>query len=263
MSIKDRKRIELSDKTLAAIRAHALKEYPNEACGLILKSGKYHACTNQHPEPSKNFTISALEYAKYISKVEAVVHTHIPERRAIIDPRTPSLADLSAQKKTGLPWLIFSCDGSDISAPVQFPRVHEPNLTHRPFIPHIADCYSLVQDAYLSWYDIELKDGVEYTEDDIFKGVLTFDAIHKDFDFLEVNPSDLKDGDLCVISTTGTRRNHLGIFKEGRVYHQHEISVDEDVNVFAGRIITAYRHKSNASNNTNKRRTKRIRSSGE
>ncbi|HDL6705061.1 TPA: peptidase P60, partial [Yersinia enterocolitica] len=50
----------MQKKTQTAIFAHAEKDYPREACGLICRNGrteKYFPCRNQSTEPRDNFIL--------------------------------------------------------------------------------------------------------------------------------------------------------------------------------------------------------------
>ncbi|KYP85543.1 hypothetical protein WB91_23335 [bacteria symbiont BFo1 of Frankliniella occidentalis] len=53
----------MREKLLAAIRKHVASEYPKEACGLIIQSGRtqtYMPCRNIADDPMQDFTLSHI-----------------------------------------------------------------------------------------------------------------------------------------------------------------------------------------------------------
>lgn len=80
----------------------ACARYPEEACGLVV-SGTYFPCRNIALNPTKNFVLNPVDYAKAMlsGSIEAVVHSH-PQGTPI------SEHDLDACKQTKLPWYIYS-----------------------------------------------------------------------------------------------------------------------------------------------------------
>lgn len=227
------------------IRIAALADYPNEMAGLLTAGGFIH-CQNIADDPAKGFRISATDYAKHHADTIAVVHTHCPPpRKAILfDVRTPSYQDLQGQKQSGLPWLIFGCDGVDISDPIQLPRLPNPEYLNRPFIWFINDCYSLVQDYYRFELNIILPD---------HKATMPFDDIRRlndvfgehiaDYGFTAHDTLDnLQNGDLLLLDNGGFKRNHLGIYHNGRVIHQDMLSVEQLFSDFFGRINQVLRY---------------------
>ncbi|WP_409362264.1 C40 family peptidase [Burkholderia cenocepacia] len=154
--------IEISDlpgSVRAAIEAHAIEAYPNEACGLVVLpdgggSLAYLRCANTADDPLKNFRISGEDYisAESAGRVEAVVHSH-PGGRAV-----PSKADRTMAEAAGVSlWIIVSVgvqvDGSiGVEAWGSFsPDGYMAPLTGREFVHGVHDCYSIVRD----WYKVE------------------------------------------------------------------------------------------------------------
>ena len=221
------------------LKQAAIDSYPNEMCGFLLKDGRFIHCLNKADDPAKAFKIDAVDYARHIGNIEFVIHTHIPGKMAMVfDPRTPSYQDMVGQKATGLPWLIFSCDGDNVSEPLQIPRVPNNNYLDRPFIWFVSDCYSLVQDYYRFELNIILPDHKadkpfnEITHmNDIFTGYLD------EYGFKAVQTiDDIKNGDLLLLDSMTFKSNHLGIFHDGFVIHQGPLSVKEPFEHFIGRI---------------------------
>lgn len=139
-------------ETLDAVRAHAVADYPREACGLVaVVKGRerYIPCRNQATTPSEHFILHPEDYANADEQGElvAVVHSH-PDV-----PARPSEADKVACESSGLPWLIVavSADGAGELVEIE-PCGYEAPLVGRTFAHGILDCYTLVQD----WYKLEL-----------------------------------------------------------------------------------------------------------
>lgn len=81
--------------------AHALAEFPREACGLVV-DGKYWPCRNVAADPCADFVLDPRDYlaAALSGTIEAVIHSH-PE------DTPPSPADLSACQQSKLRWYIY------------------------------------------------------------------------------------------------------------------------------------------------------------
>src|SRR5579883_570147 len=94
-------------ETLDAIRAHAVGEYPREACGLvvILKGReRYIPCRNMAETANDHFVLSPEDYAaaEDQGEITAIVHSH-PDGAA-----RASEGDRVACEGSKLPWYIIS-----------------------------------------------------------------------------------------------------------------------------------------------------------
>jgi proteasome lid subunit RPN8/RPN11 len=149
--------------TLDAIRAHAVADYPREACGLVaVVKGRerYIPCRNLATTPSEHFVLAPEDYANAEEQGElvAVVHSH-PDVAA-----RPSEADRVACEASGLPWLIVAVardDNGQVMAGelVQIqPEGYQAPLVGRPFSHGVLDCYTLVRDFYARELAIKLPD---------------------------------------------------------------------------------------------------------
>lgn len=150
----------ISDGLRAVIARHALQEYPNEACGLLV-NGEYLPCRNIDAKPSDGFRIDAQDYAdaEDSGTIGAVVHSH-PGASA-----KPSVADLTVCEELGVPlWVIVSL-GAQADGSVGIEDWHEfgPSGFEAPLIgcefSHgTNDCYGLVRRYYWQTYSIALQD---------------------------------------------------------------------------------------------------------
>ena len=133
--------------------AHAIADYPREACGLVA-GGVYYPCRNMaHPDSKDAFQISGEQWAQIedIAPIEAVFHSHPDWISA------PSEADKASCEQSGVPWFIVSirdrkADGwSEIK-----PRGYEAPLVGRAFVHGVHDCLAIVLDYYKRELGIDL-----------------------------------------------------------------------------------------------------------
>lgn len=138
----------------AAALAHARRDYPREACGLVVFAegrATYRPCRNL-AEGDGQFVLDPQDYAaaEDTGEVVGVVHSHCGV------PATPSQADLVMAERGSLPWHI-------VSLPTETWHVFQPQgyrapLIGRAFVHGVLDCYSLIRDWYLQERGIELPD---------------------------------------------------------------------------------------------------------
>ncbi len=140
--------MKLADGVLQDFEKHVLKDYPKEACGLVV-DGKYHPCENLHPEPTKHFRISS---EKLLLRPSAVLHSHpyrsLDRHTDGYRPEFPSASDIDHFNQTAVPWGIVATDGSGLSEMVWLDDNERPPLHGRLFIWGTQDCYSLVRDWF-------------------------------------------------------------------------------------------------------------------
>ena len=150
----------MTPQTIEAIRAHAVRGGPREACGLLVVvrgREQYIACRNLAGNAG-HFILSSEDYAEAENRGEiiAVVHSH-PN-----GPATPSEADRTACEASGLIWHIVpvSCASGQPEAGeivTLAPCGYEAPLVGREFPHGVNDCYQLVRDWYRRERGIELK----------------------------------------------------------------------------------------------------------
>lgn len=144
----------MTDATRQAIIEHAGREFPREACGLIINARgheRYFACRNL-AENQRDFIMDPADYARAedAGEVMAVVHSH-PNA-----PARPSQADRVACEASGLPWVIYALPAGTWAGLT--PAGYRAPLVGRQFVHGILDCYSLVRDWYREERGVELPD---------------------------------------------------------------------------------------------------------
>lgn len=229
----------LSSPALQAIKEEVLRCYPVEMCGLVVE-GSFIACTNVHEDALNNFRIETEEFAQYVGKIDAIVHSHTAKQGLIYnyDIRTPSMNDVAMQKQVGVPFLIFGTNGSYVMEQVEYPKPFSNNYIGRPWMWFIHDCYSIVRDYYY------FEKGVTLGEHKAIDLLNPFTALRTSYVHLleEVGfslqePRDFVEGDILLMnSRLGGRKNHLGIVMDKGILHQLEMSVVHPMENFIGRV---------------------------
>lgn len=133
----------LSPEALAAANAHAIKEYPNESCGLLV-DGEYKSCFNYASLPTQDFAIASEIWHRLEGEgrhVGAVIHSH-PD-----GPDYPSERDMQGQIDTDIPWVIIPTNGAQCASPVIWGHEIAP-IIGRSFVHGVSDCYTLIEDCY-------------------------------------------------------------------------------------------------------------------
>lgn len=138
----------MNKKTLEAIRAHAIAEYPRESAGLVVVFGRkecYRPCRNL-ASGDDHFIIGAEDNAaaEEAGQIVAVVHSH-PNASA-----QPSQADRVACNRYGVPWLIVSVMPGPEATEIRRmdPDGYEAPLIGREFSHGVLDCYAIVRDFH-------------------------------------------------------------------------------------------------------------------
>ncbi|WP_447650986.1 C40 family peptidase [Pseudomonas abietaniphila] len=201
----------LSKDTVKAIYDHARASFPQESCGLIVRSGranKYVPVSNSAEKPEDDFKISAESWAlaEDQGEIAAIVHSH-PGQSARL-----SHADRVSMEGTGLPWLIVEVrEGEPVSHLIHEPIGYQAPLIGRPFRHGVLDCYSLVRDYYQRELGITLP---EYDREDGWwnEGKDLYTDNFAAAGFVQVGPADLHQGDLILMQVRSPVPNHAGIY---------------------------------------------------
>jgi proteasome lid subunit RPN8/RPN11 len=136
---------------VAAIREHALNEFPKECCGLVIgrelgaSTAKYVPSINLSENPEHAFEIDAKVIVRALESkmLLGIVHSHTHGQD------WPSLLDQRQSILYGLPFGICMTDGKTAQEPFWFGKgtPMEP-LLKRTFREYAQDCYTLIQDCY-------------------------------------------------------------------------------------------------------------------
>lgn len=215
----------MSNDLLTFIQEEGARQYPNEACGLVVRVGKKSipvACKNVAEFPRQHFVMDAIDYAKAadIGEVIGVWHTHIEI------PPTPSVADLAGCENTDMPWYIVSvyrAEGGFVFSEMTItePSGFELDYLERPYAFGALDCWSLVRDYYRREFSIKLGD---YPRIEKFwaEGYNFFGENWKNEGFRQlINDEEPRTGDLFLIQTDGKFPNHIAIYLGNEIILHH------------------------------------------
>lgn len=199
----------MRQKLLDAIKNHAESQYPNEACGLIIdtgKSQKYVPCQNISDNPKEHFLIAADEQlqAEKQGEIIMIIHSH-PDVVSLV----PSEFDRIQCDHSGIEWGIISVPDGDFCT--ISPRVNR-DYTGRQWLLGHADCWSLIMDYYQREYHIDLNNysvprqwwesGTEHLYDENWQAE----------GFVAVNITEMQVGDIIMMRIGAQVTNHAAIY---------------------------------------------------
>ena len=206
----------MNEETKKEILAHAVREFPREACGLIVNirgHERYFECRNL-AENQTDFIMDPADYARAedAGQVVKVVHSH-PNTRA-----EPSQADRVACEASGLPWAIISlpsetwCEFS--------PSGYRAPLVGRSFVHGVLDCYSLIRDWYSQERGVTLLD-FDRREKWWDKGEDLYLENFGKAGFEKIDPKELAPGDVILMQVQAKTVNHAAIYLGNDVILHH------------------------------------------
>lgn len=216
----------MSNDLISFIQEEGARQYPNEACGLVVRVGKKSvpvACKNVAENPQQHFVMDVRDYAAAsdMGEVIGIWHTHVEI------PPTPSDADKMGCENSELPWFIVSVykaeEGYNFSEmTITEPSGFELAYLERPYAFGVLDCWSLVRDYYRREFNIKLGD---YPRIERFwaNGYNFFGENWKNEGFVQlVNDEEPRTGDLFLIQTDGSGNpNHIAIYLGDEVILHH------------------------------------------
>lgn len=244
----------LKDKTIKDMLKHAEEEYPNEMCGVVVKtsrSEKYVRCVNISTTKEDGFVMCPDSFieAEKLGEVIGIVHSHPDETTR---PSAHDIAVMSRNRELELiidpdskpiNWHIVSWPEGDYREVV--PTVSE-SLLGKPFVHGVWDCWATCEAYYQKYHNILFK---EYPRKDKWwedkETVSFYEDFHKEAGFYEV--SEPLPGDMIVMQIGRSYHpNHAGIYLgdvtefEGRALFgktlmlHHMYDKESDVIVYGG-----------------------------
>ncbi|OHX20515.1 C40 family peptidase [Chromobacterium sphagni] len=213
---------------IAAMLGYAAQAGEQEACGVVLDSGRVYPCRNLADDPARQFRIDPVDRAaaEQLGRVVGIWHSH-PNA-----PADPSPADLAMCECTRLPWHIVSHPGGDY-------RYIEPcgwqaDYLGRPYCYGVFDCWELVRDWYKRERDVSLprpagaeRDGWWNRGLDLF----TTAAEMAGFEWVDDAPQA---GDVLLMQIQGAQPNHTALWLgDGRILH-HLRDRQSETHIYGG-----------------------------
>ncbi|AMB48256.1 C40 family peptidase [Methylobacterium sp. AMS5] len=256
-------RYELPVAARQAAEAHARREFPKEACGLVV-DGAYLPCFNYALDPETDFVIAGEIWARLAEEgreVQAVVHSH-PN-----GPLYPSAQDMQGQQQTAVPWVIVALDDKDIAPPIIWDSEGEPApVIGRSFVHGVADCFCLGRDVYrlgrdalaaqgvsgwpldpVSFPDWPRRDGWWAKEGELAAQNMLLDHYRAN-GFRIIPANEARPGDAFLVNIQSPTPNHCGVLLEGHLILHHlptRASRREPIGIWARAVHTWLRHEAN------------------
>tara|TARA_B100001939_G_scaffold147296_1_gene127622 strand:+ start:5553 stop:6257 length:705 start_codon:yes stop_codon:yes gene_type:complete len=202
---------------LHLIEKHFFREYPREACGLlVVKKGKaeWVPCTNV-AEDGKDFEIDSREYIKALktSDIVGVVHNHPDSTN---DPSPPDIANCNA---LGVPYYIFSYPGMDLK--ILQPEKNYTELYGREYSFGTQDCFEAMRD-YLAKENISIPPRASFKEKWFEKDLDYFNPeTVKLWNHKEVPVEDIQKNDVITFCIYSEVANHCGVYLGQDVFYHH------------------------------------------
>ena len=207
----------------AAVKAHAIAEYPRECCGLVI-DGKYTPFPNVLYDPNDvttnpydAFQLPVDAWPTDGRVVNAVLHSHCAPRWGI----EPSAADMKSQIATAVPWGIVLASRGHASDPVWFgDHLLDEPLLGRQFLHGVRDCYSLVRSEKWQRDKIKLPEfprDVEWWK----KGGDLYRTGFASAGYKQIAPGDARPGDVVLMTVRSPVTNHAAIVLDGGLMMHH------------------------------------------
>jgi proteasome lid subunit RPN8/RPN11 len=211
----------------AAVRDHARRAAPAEACGLVVRTGGGELTAvpgrNVSEGPEEAFTLDPAAWieAEELGEVVALYHSHPAT------PAVPSSWDRGSCDRSGLPWLIYSLP-EEAFVTVRPSGALLP-LEERPFAFGLHDCGTLVADYFLGELGVPLS--VEpYLDMDFFQdpGHKPYRRKFLDNGFMEIPRAQfgedfcgLRIHDCLLMQVQAGAPNHAAVYVGGNLILHH------------------------------------------
>lgn len=209
-----------------AARLHALRDYPNEACGAVTPDG-YVPLANLSTDPTNAFRCDGqLEPLIMEGRLLALIHSHPAPGHSL----SPSEMDIAQQVAMDVPWGIVATDGQ-ATLPMYFwgDQLDPPPLLGRDFrygpsgTDGKGDCAALVRD----WYRIERgirlpewprEDRCWIGKPDLYRQNILASGFTRLGGVLTMDEPEV--GDLLLMNIRSRAPNHVAIYAgQGLILH--------------------------------------------
>lgn len=233
----------MDNKILESIERIVRDSFPREACGVVLNSGCVLKLPNMAHNPEESFSIAPIDFYKLRQEVAYIFHSHT-KKKLTLHICTPSLADVQAQKKWEIPFLIAGFDGGYYTPPIELPAQPNKELLNRPYIYGISDCGYLMRDYYLYNFDMVLEIDPELAVQPKSFWPTSVKLTLERNNFKDLGPAvSPRNGDILINSVGGGIANHGAIYVgTNSVLVQNDVSSIEPLEMFKDSIYTIYRH---------------------
>lgn len=205
-----------SDAVIAAAKAHALDQFPDESCGLVVE-GTYVPCTNIAENPLTTFRIADALVQEYLvmGVLDGVIHSHTFEQ--LKTRSSPSAADMRSQISMGVPFGVVDTDGAVCGDLYWWgeSKLDEP-LIGQQFHHGVEDCYLPVRRFFWQRRGIRLPDIPRDDQWWTASDNLYVDNFER-LGFVRVSPREIADGDIILGKVNSPKVNHAGVYLDNPV----------------------------------------------
>lgn len=221
-----------STKLHAEMMQAAVAAFPEEACGLIVATGKnkytLRVCRNASPHPETEFLITPDDQiaTERDHNIVGVFHSHVN------GTANPSDADRAGCEMSELPWFIINITRNynpEIDAAYRFsdvtvikPQGFEMPYVERPYVFGVFDCWLLCRDYLKREFGIELDPLPALHIPDWFEGDV--DILGDNYasqHLVRMAPGEpLKRGDILFMQMGKNMPDHCAVYTgDGLILH--------------------------------------------
>ena len=208
----------------------AIRAYPNEA-GAVVFGDRLFVLPNVSPTPQEAMefdgkVLTQLELAH--GPMKAMIHSHIIDQTKMANPmnrREPNWAssqDMRTWFAVKVPFGIVATDGEGCGEVLWYDDNNRAPLLGRTFSHGLHDCYSVIRDAFLFEYGIDLPNYIR-TYDWWNAGEDLYSDNFADAGFIEIPREKAKKGDVLLYKIGTAVPNHAAFLVDDQCIVHHLI----------------------------------------
>ena len=222
----------ISDEIKVKIKAHSLKESPDECCGLLLLNKKNilesFPCKNIAQDKENEFVVCHLDYLKAAmnGKIVGIYHSHC------IQDNSFSELDKQISHKLNLKNIVYILKSDSFEE--YSPEKYYNKYVDKDFVIGVSDCLSIVENYYNEEFGIKIfhyertadwdKDYPEFVKNKLaeFCDSQNFDKFFEKENFIKIEGiENAKKHDIIVFKYLENYPSHFGIYLgQNHILHQ-------------------------------------------
>ena len=222
----------ISDEIKVKIKAHSLKESPDECCGLLLLNKKdileSFPCKNIAQDKENEFVVCQLDYLKAAmnGKIVGIYHSHC------IQDNSFSELDKQISHKLNLKNIVYILKRDSFEE--YSPENYYNKYVNKDFVIGVSDCLSIVENYYNEEFGIKIfhyertadwdKDYPEFVKNKLaeFCDSQNFDKFFEKENFIKIEGiENAKKHDIIVFKYLENYPSHFGIYLgQNHILHQ-------------------------------------------
>ena len=222
----------ISDEIKVKIKAHSLKESPDECCGLLLLNKKNvleaFPCRNIAQDKKNEFVVCQLDYLKAAmnGKIVGIYHSHC------IQDNSFSELDKQISYKLNLKNIVYILKRDSFEE--YSPENYYNKYVDKDFVIGVSDCLSIVENYYNEEFGIKIfhyertadwdKDYPEFVKDKLaeFCDSQNFDKFFEKENFVKIEGiENARKHDIIVFKYLENYPSHFGIYLgQNHILHQ-------------------------------------------